>query len=77
MPLTNDISRALHELPDMEKQMLVDELLTQLDHPDPEMDYLWLAEVHHRRQEYKTGNARTYTLEEVIEKYRPTAVYSE
>ena len=40
MPLTNDISRALQELPDIEKQMLVDELLIQLDHPDPEM-YMW------------------------------------
>lgn len=35
MPLTNDINRALHELPDIEKQMLVDDLLTQLDLPDP------------------------------------------
>jgi len=70
MPLTNDINRALHELPDIEKQMLVDELLTQLDHPDPEMDRLWLAEVRRRRRDYQTGKARMYTLEEVMEKYR-------
>ena len=70
MPLTNDISRVLQELPDIEKQMLVDELLTQLDHPDPEMDRLWLAEVRRRRQDYKSGKARMYTLEEVMEKYR-------
>ena len=70
MPLTNDITRALHELPDIEKQMLVDELLTQLDHPDPEIDRLWLAEVRRRRQDYKAGKARMYTLEEVMEKYR-------
>ena len=70
MPLTNDINRALHELPDIEKQMLVDELLTQLDRPDPEMDLLWLAEVRRRRQDYQMGKARMYTLEEVMEKYR-------
>lgn len=70
MPLTSDIQRALHELPDIEKQLLVDELLTQLDRPDPEMDRLWLEEVRRRRQDYKTGKARVYTLEEVMEKYR-------
>jgi len=69
MPLTDDMQKALQDLSDIEKQILIDELLVQLDKPDHEIDILWLEEVKKRQQSYRAGNAKTVSLREVMEKY--------
>ena len=47
------VRAGIRELPDNEKSRLVDELLVELDQPDPVLDALWLAEVRERREAYR------------------------
>ncbi len=71
MKTLDDIREQLRELPDSEKLILVDDLLTQLDRPDPELDRVWEEEVARRRQAYREGNAQTLSFEQVMAKYKP------
>ena len=60
----------IRSLPDVEKLMLVDAILADLDKPDPEMDRIWAEESRKRWAAYKAGHVPTITYEEVMEKYR-------
>ncbi len=59
-------------LPDVEKLALVDELLNQLDHPDPVLDRVWAEEARQRRQAHREGRLATRSYEEATERYRRT-----
>jgi hypothetical protein len=58
------------ELPDLEKLALVDELLAQLDHPDPDIDRVWADEACKRWQAYREVRVETIDYEHVMAKYR-------
>ncbi|MGD0488293.1 MAG: addiction module protein [Syntrophorhabdales bacterium] len=49
----DDLLATIKSLPDTEKLKLVDEILTQLDKPDPEIDRIWADEARKRWEAYK------------------------
>lgn len=65
-PLVTQIER----LPDIDKLQLVDLILSQLDHPDPEIDKCWADEAKTRWRAYREGRLETVSYQEVMEKYR-------
>ncbi len=66
----DDILDKIQSLPDVEKLRLVDEILTQLDKPDPELDRIWAIEARKRWEAYKAGRIKTVSYEEVMAPHR-------
>lgn len=66
----DDILAKIQSLPDTEKLRLVDEILMQLDKPDPELDKIWADEARKRWEAYKAGRLKTVSYEEVVGPYR-------
>lgn len=64
------LAKEIHELPDVEKLRLVDEILTDLDKPDPEIDRVWAEEARKRWTAYKAGKVPTVSYESVMVKHR-------
>jgi putative addiction module component (TIGR02574 family) len=64
------LAKEIHELPDVEKLRLVDEILTDLDKPDPEIDRVWAEEARKRWTAYKAGKVPTVSYESVMAKHR-------
>jgi putative addiction module component (TIGR02574 family) len=62
----DDLYVRIHSLPDLEKLRLVDEILTQLDKPDLELDRIWAEEARKRWDAYKAGRLKTVSHEEVM-----------
>jgi len=58
------------ELPDLEKLALVDEVLAELDRPDPEIDAAWATEVRERRAAYRAGQLESRSYMDVMKRYR-------
>jgi putative addiction module component (TIGR02574 family) len=53
-----------------ERVEIVDQLLQSLDEPDEKIDALWKEEVENRIDAYEAGNAKTVTVQEMLEKYK-------
>ncbi len=66
----SSISTLIAELPDREKLQLVDNILEQLDRPDPEIDKVWTEEAKRRWQAYQEGRIETVSYDEMMSKYR-------
>jgi putative addiction module component (TIGR02574 family) len=66
----DDLYVRIHSLPDLEKLRLVDEILTQLDKPDLELDRIWAEEARKRWDAYKVGRLNTVSYEEVMAPHR-------
>ena len=49
---------------------LVDDILAQLDKPDPELDSIWADEARKRREAYKSGRLKTVSYEDVMAPHR-------
>ncbi len=64
------LAAEIHDLPDVEKLRLVDEILTDLDQPDPKIDRVWAKEARKRWAAYKAGRAPTLAYETVMAKHR-------
>ena len=64
------LAKEIHELPDVEKLRSVDEILTDLDKPDPEIDRVWAEEARKRWTAYKAGKVPTVSYESVMAKHR-------
>ncbi len=60
----------IHALTDVEKLRLVDEILSDLDKPDPEIDRVWAEEDRKRWTAYKEGRIPSLSYQDVLEKYR-------
>ncbi len=60
----------IQDLTDLEKLRLVDEILSDLDKPDPEIDRIWAEEARKRWTAYKTGHIPSVPYQEVMDKYR-------
>jgi putative addiction module component (TIGR02574 family) len=67
---TDEISKKIDKLPDMDKAMLVDMILEKLDRPDPELDKIWAAEAKKRWDAYKEGRLKAIPYDEVMARYR-------
>ncbi len=66
----DDILASIRSLDDLEKLRLVDEILTQLDKPDQELDRVWAEEAQKRWNAYKAGKIETVSYEEIMSPYR-------
>lgn len=66
----NDLLARIQSLPDIEKLRLVDEILTQLDKPDPELDRIWADEARKRWEAYKAGRIKTVSYKDVMMPHR-------
>ena len=67
--LTRNVAEKAKRLPDVEKLTLVNELLAQLDRPDPEIDRIWAAEARARWQAYRKGKIQAIPYAEVMAKH--------
>lgn len=63
------VNKALKMTP-AERAEIIDQLLRSLDEPDAEIDSLWKEEVENRIDAYEAGNAKTVTVQEMLEKYK-------
>jgi putative addiction module component (TIGR02574 family) len=54
------------QLPPNDRAALVEELITSLDKPDPELDALWLKEAESRMAAYRAGELGVVDAEEVF-----------
>ena len=66
------LSDQVRELPDIEKLALVDQILTELDRPDPDIDAAWATEVRERRSAYQAGRLESRSYTDVMKRYRKT-----
>jgi len=64
------LAEEIRVLPDIEKLQLVDEILKDLDKPDPEVDRVWADEARKRWDAYKAGRVPTVSYETVMAKHR-------
>jgi len=60
----------IKELTDSEKLEIVDEILAQLDKPDPDVDRVWAEEAQKRFKKYKAGEACTVAYDDVMAGYK-------
>jgi len=51
----DDLAEKIKSLSDLEKLRLVDDILAQLDKPDPEIDRIWADEARKRWEAYNRG----------------------
>ena len=65
-----DVVERLKTLPDVEKLAVVDNILLELDRPDPEIDRVWADEARRRWQAYREGRASSVSYARVMAKYR-------
>ena len=66
----DDLLATIKSLSDTEKLKLVDEILTQLNKADPEMDRIWANEARKRWEAYKAGKMESVSYEAVMAPYR-------
>ncbi len=63
------LAAEIHALSDVEKLRLVDEILSDLDKPDPEIDRIWAEEARKRWTAYQAGHIPSLSYQDVMEKY--------
>lgn len=68
--LAGNIADQIQALPDLDKMLLIDRLLVQLDRPDPIIDEAWAKEARRRWKAFKQGRAEAIPYAEVMSKYR-------
>jgi hypothetical protein len=61
----------IRALPAEDKLRVLDAILTDLDKPDREIDYVWAVEARKRWASYKAGQLQSVSYEELMKKYRP------
>lgn len=67
-----DLAERARLLADNEKLQLLDELLNQLNIPDPATLAVWEEEVSRRIKADAEGKLETHSYEVVMRKYRPS-----
>ena len=67
---TDELLSKIKALPEDEKLLLVDAILTDLYRLDPEIEQVWADEARKRWDAYKAGKIPTVSYEEVMAKYR-------
>ena len=68
-PHLAQLSEQIRALPDEDKAVLVDEILEQLDRPDPAVHAAWQQEVARRIEAAKDGSMGSVDFDEEIKKY--------
>ena len=69
-PKVHELSEEAKALTPSDKLALVDELLAQLDIPDPEIEQAWADEVGRRIEADRAGKLETFSYDEVMSRFR-------
>lgn len=67
---TDELLSRIKALPEEEKLLLVDAILTDLSRPDPAIERIWADEARKRWEAYKAGKIPTVPYDEVMAKHR-------
>ena len=67
--IKKEIQTKIDELSDVEKLLVVDYILADLDKPDPEIDKEWAKEAVKRQKAMRTGKMKVFSYDEVMKKY--------
>jgi len=67
---TDELLSKIKALPEEEKLILVDAILTDLSSPDPAIERIWTDEARKRWEAYKAGKIPTVSYDEVMAKHR-------
>ena len=65
MSLPDIIEEALHLKP-QERYIIIENLVQSLNHPDEEIDKVWIEESQKRLKAYKEGAMKTVSYEQVF-----------
>jgi len=70
MATPEEVLKEAISLQPAEQARLVDQLISILDKPDPELDKLWAEEAESRLAAYNKGVLKSVSLDEVLSKYK-------
>ena len=68
--IADELVLRIQALPDADKMLVVDAILTELHNPDPEIERVWAEESRKRWAAYKEGRIDTVSYEDVMAKHR-------
>ncbi len=63
---TNEIIQEAINLKPQEKYLIIESLILSLNEPDKDIEKIWIEESQKRLEEYKEGNLKTLSFEEVF-----------
>ena len=63
---TNEIIQEALNLKPQEKYLIIESLILSLNVPDKDIEKIWIEESQKRLDEYKNGNLKTLSFEEVF-----------
>ena len=63
---TNEIIKEAINLKPQEKYLIIESLILSLNEPDKDIEKIWIEESQKRLDEYKDGNLKTLSFEEVF-----------
>lgn len=63
---TNEIIQEAINLKPQEKYLIIESLIFSLNEPDKDIEKIWIEESQKRLDEYKNGNLKTLSFEEVF-----------
>ena len=63
---TNEIIQEAINLKPQEKYLIIESLILSLNEPDKDIEKIWIEESEKRLNEYKNGNLKTLSFEEVF-----------
>ncbi len=63
---TNEIIQEAINLKPQEKYLIIESLILSLNVPDKDIEKIWIEESQKRLDEYKNGNLKTLSFEEVF-----------
>ena len=62
----NEIIQEAINLKPQEKYLIIESLILSLNEPDKDIEKIWIEESQKRLEEYKEGNLKTLSFEEVF-----------
>ena len=62
----NEIIQEAINLKPQEKYLIIESLILSLNEPDKDIEKIWIEESQKRLEEYKKGNLKTLSFEEVF-----------
>ena len=63
---TNEIIQEAINLKPQEKYLIIESLILSLNEPDKDIEKIWIEESQKRLDEYKNGDLKTLSFEEVF-----------
>ena len=69
MSTPSSLAQQIAHLSPLDRIALVEEILQNLDAPDPSVDALWAQEAESRLSAYKAGEIQAVSVQDVMGKY--------